>query len=595
MECIPGFWLRLNSMSLGDDDLAMSSVLPPGSSDLSEQDRILRGVVERAMTSVPSDANVILLSAEPISDHLRAAFEKLGVEQVCLWQNWLKGGEPTTKLAGTSTALLLGASQISGVSAVRFILRNRVNRVVCFSPRRSNPCQMGIVRFLISKLSQSLASRMSGLPFLRRRAIFRRGMEWVAGLPMRRLNLSRFSMRNGSDSGAILYATGSLGAGGSERQLVLTAKGMKKQLGRDVYIVTQSPLMGDRAFFADDVRKAGITLNALQPVYGSGQESDDFGLTVLNKAFPGDSAIGDAIWYFVEKIRQVRPAVVHCWLDDVNVAAGIAAVICGVPRIVLGGRSLSPTNFNFYQPYMRAAYRELVSLPQVTLINNSMAGARSYSRWLGIPESSIKVVVNGLELSGPREAMEQTHGAGAEPGEGPVVGMVGRIAEEKRPFLWLDIARIVLQRRPDTRFVWVGDGPMREAVIARAREIGLSDRLSLPGTTSNVAGAFAAMTLFLMTSRAEGLPNVSIEAQSFGIPVVIAAVGGAPETIEEGVTGLSVQGDQPEKFADAVIHFFDHPALVSECRKVGPQLMADRFSVDRMIKSTIDLYRLDSR
>ncbi|WP_458760240.1 glycosyltransferase [Afipia sp. TerB] len=579
-------------MSRGETGSMTSSAPLSGLPGLSEQDRILCDVVERTMASLSADANVILLSADPISEELKAAFGKLGIDQVCLWHDCLKGSVPVTRAASSSTAFVLGSSRISGVSAVRFMLRNRVSRVICFSPRWSRPRQIGVARFLLSKLSQSVTGRIANLPFFRRRAILRSGIEWVAGMPMRRLKLSRFPARSDSHGGSILYATGSLGAGGSERQLVLTAKGMKRQLGRDVHIVTQSPLIGDRAFFADDVRKDAINLNALQSIYRSDEGRDDLGLAALNKAFPGDSAIADVIWCFVEKIRQVRPAVVHCWLDEVNVAAGIAAVICGVPRIVLGGRSLAPTNFSFHQSYMRSAYRELVSQSQVSLLNNSVAGARSYAEWLGIPESSIKVVVNGLELSG-LHARTPMDAVGEGPSEGPVIGMVGRIAEEKRPFLWLDIARIVLQRRPDARFLWVGDGPMREAVVARAGEMGLSDRLSLPGATSNVAAAFGAMTLFLMTSRAEGLPNVSIEAQSFGIPVVIAAVGGAPETIEEGVTGLSVRGDRPEKFADAVVHFLDHPALASECRRIGPQSVAEKFSVERMIKSTIDLYRLD--
>lgn len=595
MEFIPGFWRRPSAMSEAEGGLKMPSFPPPSPSGWSGPDRCLYEAVERAVGSISAGSNIILLSPEPISDALRAGFGSLGIDQIHIWPESAEDPPRTARPRAGSTALLLDSSRIAGVSAIRFMLRTRIDRVVCFSPRRDHPRQTGIVPFLISNLLRSLANRVAGLPFLRRRAVFRRGMEWLAGIPFRRLALSRFPVQSECGGGPILYATGSLGAGGSERQLVLTARGVKRELGRDVHVVTQSPLAGEHAFFADEVRKGSIALTAIQSVYRKDREEDIPGLAALNRAFPGDSAIADTIWQFAETIRQVRPAVVHCWLDGVNVAAGIAAVICGVPRIMLGGRSLSPTNFGFYQPYMRAAYRELAALPQVTLLNNSSAGARSYSEWLGIPESSIKVVFNGVEMPGGPDAPKRADAAGPELCDGPVVGMVGRIAEEKRPFLWLDIARIVLQRRPDARFLWVGDGPLREAMVARAQEIGLSGRLLMPGVMSNVANAFSAMTLFLMTSRAEGLPNVSIEAQCFGLPVVIAAVGGAPETIEEGVTGISVEGDRPEKFADAVVRFLDDPVRMSECRTAGPRIAAGKFSVDRMIASTISLYRLDQR
>ncbi len=96
-----------------------------------------------------------------------------------------------------------------------------------------------------------------------------------------------------------------------------------------------------------------------------------------------------------------------------------------------------------------------------------------------------------------------------------------------------------------------------------------------------------------MTSRVEGLPNASIEAQHFGIPVVIAAVGGAPETIAEGITGVSVTGDEPDKFADAVMRFLENPDLAKMARQAAPAFVADTFSVDRMLQRSIEIYKLD--
>jgi glycosyltransferase involved in cell wall biosynthesis len=102
------------------------------------------------------------------------------------------------------------------------------------------------------------------------------------------------------------------------------------------------------------------------------------------------------------------------------------------------------------------------------------------------------------------------------------------------------------------------------------------------------------MTVFLLTSRVEGLPNVSIEAQHFGVPAVVAAVGGAAETINEGVTGVSVAGDDAQAFAEAVLQFLDSPEALARSKSRGPSFVQERFSVERMIAATMSVYEREA-
>ncbi len=574
----------------------MSPASSPGVAILTKHDEFLYRKIEKAISLLPRRADVFLVSSIPISDELKLAFSELGIKHIAVWPVSNKSDWPATSPSGRpGTALLLWSSQIVGLNAVRFLLWCRVSKVLLFSRRWQIPRNVHVIQFAASEIWRSLSGRFSGWSFLKGYERGRRWLESRAGKRIRRLKLSDFKTRSAGDD-PVLYATGSLGAGGSERQLVLTAKGVKRLLARDVHIVTRSDLVGDLAFFAEAALEKDVVLHDGRSCCDDDDDLVPPELQRLNEVFPGNTAFADAIWYYAERIKRVRPAVVHCWLDETNVVAGIAAVMCGVPRVVLGGRSLSPVNFGFYQPYFRVAYQELLALPQVKLLNNSFAGRRDYARWLGLPENSIEVVPNGLEIAATETGglrPEAGSDSGAALTGGPVIGMIGRIAEEKRPFLWLDIARLVLDRRPDARFVWIGSGPMREVMLARAKDIGIGDRLSVPGLSNDVTSAFRSMTLFLMTSRVEGLPNASIEAQHFGIPVVIAAVGGAPETIAEGITGVSVTGDEPDKFADAVMRFLENPDLAKMARQAAPAFVADTFSVDRMLQRSIEIYKLD--
>src|SRR5262249_60159925 len=117
-------------------------------------------------------------------------------------------------------------------------------------------------------------------------------------------------------------------------------------------------------------------------------------------------------------------------------------------------------------------YQQLVRYPNVSLLNNSNAGARDYARWLGLASRSITIVRNGIDLDDIKKVTAEQadayrHQIGM-PASGPVVGGIFRFNEEKRPMLWARIAAAVARRRLDAHFLIVGDGPMRSEVRAVA-------------------------------------------------------------------------------------------------------------------------------
>jgi glycosyltransferase involved in cell wall biosynthesis len=306
------------------------------------------------------------------------------------------------------------------------------------------------------------------------------------------------------------------------------------------------------------------------------------------------SELKDIPWY-AQEFLATRPRVVHAWLDYTNVKAGLAAALIGVPRIVLSTRSVAPNNFALFQPYMREGYRLLAAHPTVCLLNNSKAGARDYERWLGLPRGTFRVVRNGFDFTG-LEVGEKTEGARefrmrlGIPLEAPLVGSVLRFSEEKRPLLWVEVAAHVAKRRPDVRFLMVGDGPLREKVRQRATACGLGDRIVMPGNEKDAAIAIAAMDVFLLTSRLEGFPNVLIEAQALGVPVITTDGGGAVETLIQGRTGYAILPHSTDLLVDAVLQVLGNPAWGEVARQTAQRFVRERFSMSEMVDRTLDAY-----
>ena len=354
-----------------------------------------------------------------------------------------------------------------------------------------------------------------------------------------------FDSRPVSDE-SIMLVIGSLAPGGSERQAVATLLGLASRGYGDLSLLCNylnGPL--DR-FFAHLLEGCPVSVSKLCEDFGDsdgGQGVDALayaGLRLLKEKLPPE--LKDIPLYAREFLAR-RPRVVHTWLDYTNVKAGLAAALIGVPRIVLSTRSVAPNNFALFQPYMREAYRALARYPTVCLLNNSEAGARDYERWLGLPRGTFKIVRNGFDFSGleraeKREGAREFRMSLGIPLEVPLVGSVFRFSEEKCPLLWIDVAARVSERRPDVRFLMVGDGPLREEARQRAAACGLGDRIVMPGNEKDTAAAIAAMDVFLLTSRLEGLPNVLVEAQALGVPVVATDGGGAAETLIQGRNGI---------------------------------------------------------
>lgn len=396
-----------------------------------------------------------------------------------------------------------------------------------------------------------------------------------------------------------------LAAGGSEKQAVsvVAALAREPRVARQTMLV-RSLATEQHAFFLPRVIEAGVTHEEF------GQHPADAAAVLAATGDAPGSRLAAALGFLpdwlqstcalVPLLRELCPAVVHIRQD--YVAAALASVLAGVPRVLMHRGSLSPDHWGLRPPQvlarvrpMRHVYRRLLDHPGFAFVNNSVAGLDTDRAWLERDDVDrfhlVHNVVDFAKLGdddGPNPGLRATLGI---PADAPVIGAAFRFQKVKRPLLWLAAARALLDLRPDAHFLIVGDGELRDEMTAFAASAGFLDRLHLPGTVEDVGPWYRAMTIALLTSDREGLPNLLIEAQHFGVPVVSTDVGGARETMDVGRTGRLVPIDTPPAgLAAAIASMLDDRPWYAAASAAAPAYVHQRFGAATAVARLMRLY-----
>lgn len=381
---------------------------------------------------------------------------------------------------------------------------------------------------------------------------------------------------------SIALVTGSLGPGGAERQLTRLAGELNRLADVGEALPTPTSLRpGDVAvlvkqhsepsgtgkkqglnFFLPVLLNAQIPvteINGLPPISISHQAVADPGLTRLLEQLPPPVHYG--VTRLTPHLRAQEFDVVSLWQDGTCLFGALAALLAGVPTIHLVFRGLPPNirKDRFREEYP-VLYQALARVPGVCFASNSLAAAQAYSQWLGIPLERFHILYNGVpELttgSSEEDERKWTEFEASTADATETIGGVFRLEPDKRPQLWIKLAAQYLKERPLARFVIVGDGRLHENIVGLAEELQVTERLLLVGLSNHVGYWYSRMDTSVLLSRFEGLPNVLIEAQLLGVPVVSTPAGGAGECFVQNVTGH-------------LIDDLDHPNLQEACGKIS--------------------------
>ena len=289
-------------------------------------------------------------------------------------------------------------------------------------------------------------------------------------------------------------------------------------------------------------------------------------------------------------IRRRRIQIVHAYNFYGNVFATPPARLVA-PVVIASIRDRAP----YLTTMQKRVQRYACQFADCILVN-----ADAVKDWLisdGYDASKIAVIRNGVDLARfdnlpskvnlRRELDLSDHT--------PVVGVVSRLTRLKGLEHFLEAAAIVRSRIPAVRFVVVGEtSPMDRGYLGELQEYaarcGVAGHVTFTGLRGDVPAMLAGFTVSVMPSLNEALSNVVLESMAAGAPTVATRVGGTPEALVDGVTGILVPPADSAALAEAIVHLLRDPQLAAHLGRAARARIADHFSVRRMVRATEDLY-----
>ncbi len=319
---------------------------------------------------------------------------------------------------------------------------------------------------------------------------------------------------------------------------------------------------------------------------------DDVSLVGLHKRAGKDLGLNFRLW---RVFRSLRPELVHT-RNLAAIESVVPAALAGVPYRVHGehGRDVQDMDGTSrkYQ-LLRRVLSPLIHrfIPLSRELESYLAGR------IGVSPGKMKRICNGVDAETFRPSrngfaqLPVKHFA--EPGS-IVIGTVGRMQEVKNPLLLADafirLTGLRSEEKERLRLVMVGEGPLRPQVETALRAAGVDSMAWLPGSRDDVPDLLRSMDIFVLPSRAEGISNTILEAMASGVPVVATRVGGNPELVEDGVTGVLVPSENAELMARAVSEYVGDTEVRKAHGRAGRLKVERAFSIDRMVENYLAVY-----
>ena len=278
-------------------------------------------------------------------------------------------------------------------------------------------------------------------------------------------------------------------------------------------------------------------------------------------------------WLVADRIN-----VVHAWLFIANSFAWVAS--CRAHQALV----TSARNCKRQGTVLDFLNRRAFQASAAIVVNSE--NVRTYvADHYAAPRERMHVIYNAIDTQRFHPA---TVAAPAATTLGPIV-TAGRLVAQKNHDLFLRAAQQLTREIPGLRFVIIGDGPLRGALTAQAAQLGIADQVVFAGERSDVDELLRGASLFWLTSRWEGLPNVVLEALASGVPVVATDVGGTRELVRSGVDGFVVASEDQDGL---VRHSRDLlvDAALRRRFQAAARARAEQFSVAQMVSAFARLY-----
>lgn len=288
-------------------------------------------------------------------------------------------------------------------------------------------------------------------------------------------------------------------------------------------------------------------------------------------------------------IRQQDFDIVHVHSQEAGILGRIVARLAGARVIIYTPQTIDIRRARWHWLY-RLIEQALASITNRIIAVNDLDRERLI-RW-GISPRKVVIIPNGVDLrsfNGPVDPASMRCDLGLDRVR-PLVMQVGRLSAQKNPLAFVDGAAQVVRLLPDVQFALIGEGPLRDALAKRIRELGLDGKVHLLGWRDEAFRLMAAADVVTLTSHWEGAPYSLLEAMASSRPVVATAINGCLGIVEDGITGFLVPPDDAEAWVDRVTALLDDPVQAAVMGQQGRKRVEERYTLEEMISHIERLY-----
>lgn len=279
----------------------------------------------------------------------------------------------------------------------------------------------------------------------------------------------------------------------------------------------------------------------------------------------------------------IHPAVVHTHDARALIYAGPAARIMGIRRIIhtQHGQNLGMTS----RRLKLIRYAAKLTQNYVCVSQDALDVAASQ----GIPQDRLRVIYNGISVDRFKDACGSLTESAGENKKKLVA--IARLSPEKGLSNLLKAVALIHRALPDLHLEVAGEGPSHADLLREANHLGIYEKVHFLGQVADPAKVLRRGRVFVLPSISEGVSLTLLEAMAAGVPVVATAVGGTPEVLEHGKTGLMVSSQNPEELANAIKRLWSDDELCYQLSHAANQRVSEQFDISRMAKEYNQLYQ----
>lgn len=312
---------------------------------------------------------------------------------------------------------------------------------------------------------------------------------------------------------------------------------------------------------------------------------EKLGVRVLEAEGIADSSFSKKGFFALDKIlKEEQPDIVH---THASLSARLAAKKNGIKvvhtRHCLEGEKKHLKRFVYR--FVNNALSDRVAAVSEAVRDNLLAD--------GIKEEKLRTVYNGItpirEFT-EEERLSAREKFGIHPRQ-TVVGMVARLEPVKNHAMFLEAAKVAATICPEAIFMIVGDGSMREALEAKAREDGIADKVIFTGYIADVSEVMNVIDVHVLTSEREALSISLIEAMSIARPVVATDSGGPGEFVKNGVNGILVGANDTVNLTMGIVRLIQRPDIRKKLGEAGRLTVSEKFMSADMARKIEDIYK----